>query len=131
MSKGGGGSPAPPKEKASPSNFVSGIQPYPTNGQFPIVAAQNFWDKGNFMMPGIQTPLMASTLLDRFPQLASLFGGQTPNVQTDSFAPQMAGLPPDFGTLKPNPVTGGGKAKEKHKKERHDALPGLTTIASV
>jgi hypothetical protein len=118
MSKGGGSKPAPVKEDKGPNNFVTGIQPYPKSGQFPIVAAENYWDGANFKMPGIATPLMSSDLLTRFPQLATLFGGQTPPVQTDSFAPTLAGLPPTFGTTTPNPVLNPEKDKGRGKKDK-------------
>ena len=117
MSKGGGrAAPAPaakPPVDPGPCNFVTGIQPYPANGQFPIVPQQNYWENGNFMMPGQSTPVMNSDMLSRFPQLATLFGGRSPDVQTASGVPGMAGFPPTFGTLKPNPVTGKTDPKKK------------------
>ena len=95
MSKGGGGGgTATSTKKDEKGNFVSGFQPFPAAGAFPIFPQQNYWQDGNFMMPGVSQPLMATNLLTRFPQLAELFGGRVPDVQTSSMFPQSQPLFP-------------------------------------
>jgi hypothetical protein len=105
MSKGGGGPKTPPKDPESEGKIQTGLEPYPTNGQFPILAKANYWQDGNFMMPGVAAPMMSSDLLTRFPQLTGLFGGRDPNEgQNSSITPGMYGLPPDFGALNPTDI---------------------------
>lgn len=119
MSKGGGGGTPAPKEDKGPNNFKTGIAPYPSNGQFPILPAQNFWSGGDFFMPGVSRPLMDTNLLDRFPQLASIFGGKDPNTADSNGAPTMYGFAPSFGTLTPNP--GSTTPTKLTKKQQRDA----------
>jgi hypothetical protein len=122
MSKGGGGGGGATKtSKDDKGNFVSGFQPYPASGGFPILPQQNYWDKGNFMMPGVSSPLMTTDLLQRFPQLSSLFGGQSPQVQTASAAPGIYGLPPSFGQLNPAGATDTTKLTRRQQKEAERA----------
>lgn len=102
MSKGGGGSSVPPKDKEAQGTIKTGFQPYPMNGQFPILPSANYWEGGNFKMPGVAAPLMSSDLLSRFPQLAGLFGGRDPEQGSNTAVqPGMYGLPPSFGTNPP------------------------------
>jgi hypothetical protein len=120
MSKGGGGGGAPaPKEDKGPNNFKTGISPYPSNGQFPILPQQNFWQGGNFMMPGVSQPLMQTDLLSRFPQLAAIFGGKDPNTAPSNGAPNMYGFAPTFGSLTPNP--GSTTSTKLTKKQQREA----------
>ena len=59
MSKGGGGPKTPPKDPEAQGKINTGFAPYPANGQFPIIAQPNYWEGGNFMMPGVSSPMMA------------------------------------------------------------------------
>ena len=80
-------------------NFISGLTPFPKDGKFPVIPQQNYWDGGNFMVPGMG-PLMSTSILDRFPQLAGLFGGKTPENAATSFAPPAGyGTPPSGGSV--------------------------------
>ena len=56
----------------------SGFMPYPTQG-FQIQPPGNYWQGGNFMMPGISnSPIMTSSIMDQFPMLRAILLGQSP-----------------------------------------------------
>jgi hypothetical protein len=56
----------------------SGFTPYPAEG-FDIVPPQNYWEGGNFMMPGVsQSPMMTSNLMQRSPALAPFIEMRSP-----------------------------------------------------
>lgn len=132
MSKGGGGGGGATKtSKDEKGNFVSGFQPYPASGGFPILPQSNYWENGNFKMPGVSTPLMTTDLLQRFPQLAGIFGGQSPEVQTASAQPGIYGLPPTFGQLNPagTPTTTKLTRRQQKEQEREARKNGGTAQA--
>lgn len=60
-------------------SFISGIEPYAGP---PPMAQQNTWEGGNFVIPG-RGLAMSTDILERFPQLAALFGGGKPQAGTD------------------------------------------------
>ena len=57
----------------------SGFRPYSAQG-FQIQAPNNYWQGGNFFMPGISqaSPVMTSSIMDRFPGLASVMKSASP-----------------------------------------------------
>jgi hypothetical protein len=122
MSKGHKTAPLAPQDTSPQPGapWRSGIPEYPTSGQFPIIPQQNYWQGGNFMMPGVQNPVMMTSLLQRFPQLAGLFGGQTPAVGDGSGKPGLYGFPASSGLPLPPPKP--TKGKEGHSNSPQDAL---------
>ena len=81
----------------SDGTFASGITPYPAGGKFPVAPQANYWQGGNFHIPGMGS-VMESSLLQRFPQLAALFGGQAPQASENFQNPGTYGGPPGGGT---------------------------------
>lgn len=113
-----------PKPAAQPpgidanGNFVSGITPFPSDGRFPVVPKQNYWQGGNFMVPGMGN-LMSNDILERFPQLASLFGGSSPQISPDFQSPGLYGMPPTGGTnIQKKPQTSSGRTNDPFSRLR-------------
>lgn len=61
------------------ADFTSGFRPYPQQG-FQIQPQQNYWEGGNFHVPGINAgaPLMTSSMMSNFPALSSILKMQSP-----------------------------------------------------
>jgi hypothetical protein len=72
--------------------FQSGFRPPPAGG-FSLTPPQNYWQGGNFMAPGVSgSPLMTSSVGERFPGLQGVLGGQSPPVaQPGAASPQPQG----------------------------------------
>lgn len=99
-------------------NFVSGVTPFPSDGKFPVVPKQNYWQGGNFMVPGMGN-LMSNDILERFPQLAGLFGGSSPQISPDFESPGLYGTPPTGGTNIPKkPQTSSGRTNDPFSRLR-------------
>lgn len=99
-------------------NFVSGITPFPSDGKFPIIPKQNYWEGGNFMIPGMGA-IMSNDVLDRFPQLAGLFGGSSPQISPNFESPGLYGVPPSGGSNVPQkPVQDGSKKNDPFSRLR-------------
>lgn len=128
MSKGGGGSAPAVKKQDSGDPFVSGFVPYLTGGQFPVQPQQNYWENGSFNLPGASRPLMTSSLLDRFPALAPLLGGRTPDVQSALSAPTtLQGQPISVG--QPSPTAPPAKPKRERGGRKRGVLDIGNTVA--
>lgn len=80
---------------AQDTGFKSGFAPFPKEGGFPINAPQNFWQNNNLTVPGQNgnTPIMNTSILQRFPELNAIAGGRSPNVGGVEI--------PTFGNQKP------------------------------
>ena len=80
---------------AQDTGFKSGFAPFPKEGGFPISAPQNFWQNNNLTVPGQNgnTPIMNTSILQRFPELNAIAGGRSPNVGGVEI--------PTFGNQKP------------------------------
>jgi len=99
-------------------NFVSGITPYPSEGRFPVVPKQNYWENGNFMVPGMGA-LMPNDILARFPQLAELLSGSSPQISPQIESPGLYGVPPSGGTnVQKKPQTETGKRNDPYSRLR-------------
>lgn len=96
-------------------DFKSGFRPpAPGIGQQP---APNYWQGGNFMMPGQNQPGMSSDILKRFPQLAAIAGGAGPGAPPGGAMPQAGPLAaPAASLMSPDP-TGAPPTAEPAKKK--------------
>lgn len=102
------------------AGFTSGFRPYPQQG-FQIQPPQNYWEGGNFHVPGINAgaPMMTSNMMSNFPALSSILKMQSP----PSFF-QMGGAPLVGGLPTSTPATQAPQKKRTPIEEFMDHIRG-------